>query len=129
MRIFKTKEFNRFARKRKISDDDLCTAIARAERGLIDASLGSGLIKQRIPRQGQGRSGGFRTIIAYLAGDRCFFIYGFAKNELDNIADDDLVDVKSYASALMIMDATLIAAAIKARKFEEVECDGSEIPE
>lgn len=90
MRVFKTKEFKRFARKQKIGDDDLCEAVARAERGLVDADLGHGLIKQRIARPGQGRSGGFRTIIAYRHARRSFFIYEFAKSEMENISDDDL---------------------------------------
>ena len=51
MRVFKTKEFVRFARKEKVGDGDLCAAIERAERGLIDAALGGGLIKQRIARK------------------------------------------------------------------------------
>ena len=52
MRVFKTKEFKRFAREEKISNDDLCAAIARATRGIVDANLGRCLIKQRIPRKG-----------------------------------------------------------------------------
>ena len=123
MRVFKTKEFVRFARKEKISDGDLCAAIERAERGLIDAALGGGLIKQRIPRKGQGRSGGFRTIIAFRRGDRSFFLYGFAKNEMDNIDDDDLRAVAIYAGALMALDAKLLEAALEAKKIVEVMCD------
>ena len=123
MRVFKTKEFKRYARKEKISDDDLCVAIARAERGLVDARLGHGLIKQRIPRKGQGRSGGYRTIVAYQHGHRSYFIYGFAKNERDNIADDDLQDVATFATALMALTDKLITAALKAEKIEEVMCD------
>ncbi|WP_447415009.1 type II toxin-antitoxin system RelE/ParE family toxin, partial [Clostridium perfringens] len=60
MRIFKTKWVARFVRRERISDADLKEAIERAERGLIDADLGGGLIKQRVARPGQGRSGGFR---------------------------------------------------------------------
>ena len=123
LRVFKTKEFKRFARKESISNDDLCTAIERATRGIVDASLGHGLIKQRIPRKGQGRSGGFRTIIAYQHGNRSFFVYGFAKNEMDNIAGDDLKDVASYAAALLALTDKLLTAALKARKIEEVMCD------
>ena len=127
MRVFKTKEFNRFAGKEKISNDDLCVAIARAMRGIVDAHLGRGLIKQRIARKGQGRSGGYRTIIAFQQGNRSFFIYGFAKNELDNIADDDLNDIATYAAALMGLTDKLIAAALKAKKIEEVMCDDEKI--
>jgi hypothetical protein len=32
-------------------------AVDLAAKGLVDAELGSGLIKQRLSRQGQGRSG------------------------------------------------------------------------
>jgi hypothetical protein len=31
--------------------------------GLFDADLGGGLFKKRIARQGQGKSGGFRTLV------------------------------------------------------------------
>jgi len=64
LRIFRTKGFGRFQRKDDIDDAALREAIARAERGLIDANLGHGLIKQRVARRGEGKRGGFRTIIA-----------------------------------------------------------------
>jgi hypothetical protein len=47
MRIFKNKPFARFAWKNEISDEDLCQAIGAANRGLIAADLGGGVIKQR----------------------------------------------------------------------------------
>ena len=78
MRIFKN---IRFARREAISDRALCDAIARAERGLIDADLGGNVIKQRIPRPHQGRSGGFRSIILFRAAERAVFVYGFVKND------------------------------------------------
>jgi hypothetical protein len=62
----------RFQRKEGISNRSLCEAIDRAERGLIDADLGQGLIKQRVARPGEGRSGGYRTIVAtQMASVRC----------------------------------------------------------
>ncbi len=90
MRIFKTKLFVRYARRLRIKDSSLREAIARAERGLVDADLGGGIIKQRVARTGQGRSGGYRMLIAYRSGDRAVFLYGFAKNERDNITNDEL---------------------------------------
>jgi hypothetical protein len=56
LRVFIIKSFRRFQRKERIGDAALAEAIERAERGLIDANLGSHLIKQRIGRLGQGRS-------------------------------------------------------------------------
>jgi hypothetical protein len=73
LRIFLTKDFARFARRQGIADSALREAIKRAERGLIDANLGSGLIKQRVARPGQGRSGGYRTLIAFRSKERSFF--------------------------------------------------------
>lgn len=79
MRVLVTKVFARFARAEGVGDDKLREAIERADKGLIDAALGGGLIKQRLARAGQGRSGGFRTVIAFRQADRAVFLYGFAK--------------------------------------------------
>src|ERR1035438_5786820 len=45
MEVFKTRWFARFAQHERIADASLRDSIARAERGLIDADLGGGLIK------------------------------------------------------------------------------------
>jgi hypothetical protein len=80
LRVFTTKVFARFARKERLDDRQLCEAIARAERGLVDADLGGNLIKQRVARSGRGRSGGYRTVVAFRASQRSVFLYGFAKS-------------------------------------------------
>ena len=74
MRVFLTKWTARFARREKISHASLRDAIVRAEQGLVDADLGGGLIKQRIARTGKGRSGGYRTIVAYRRSGRAIFL-------------------------------------------------------
>jgi hypothetical protein len=81
LRVFVTRWFARFARKERISEKRLREAIARAEWGSIDADLGSNLIKQRVARSGGGRSGDYRTLIAFHAPRRSVFLYGFAKKE------------------------------------------------
>jgi hypothetical protein len=88
VRVFKTKWFVRYARRERIEDSALCSAIERAEGGIVDADLGGGVIKQRVARPGQGRSGGYRVLIAYRFGDRSVFLYGFAMNERENIEED-----------------------------------------
>ena len=97
MRVFATKWFARFARKERISAHQLGEAVHRAELGLIDANLGGGLIKQRVARSGGGRSGGYRTLIAFHAKQRSVFLYGFAKSERDNIDATELADLKKLA--------------------------------
>jgi hypothetical protein len=69
LRIFKTRWVARFSRREHISDLSLKEALDRVARGLIDADLGGGLIKQRLARPGQGRSGGYRMIIACRAAN------------------------------------------------------------
>ena len=108
MRIFKTKWFRRFARKEKISNKSLCEAIERAERGIIDADLGDNIIKQRIARPGEGRSGGYRTIIAFCIEDVSFFIFGFAKSERDNLKPDELREYREAASVLLAQSDEII---------------------
>ena len=79
MRLLKLKAFARFQRREGIADKTLSKTIRSAEAGLIDADLGGGLIKQRVARPGQGKRGGFRTIVAYRRGIRAVFLFGFAK--------------------------------------------------
>jgi hypothetical protein len=83
MRIFVNRQFRKFAVGNAVSDDSLCKAIREISSGLAHANLGGGVYKQRIARKGQGKSGGFRTIVFFRAHRTAFFILGFAKNEQD----------------------------------------------
>jgi hypothetical protein len=123
VRTFKNKAFMRFATKAGIGDASLCEAIRDAERGLIAADLGGGVIKQRIARPGGGKSGGFRTLIVFRAGTRAFFVHGFAKNEKDNIGKDELVALKKLASDLLGYDDRAIARVGASGTLTEVMCD------
>ena len=120
--IFKNKPFARFARQQRISDLALCEAVARAERGLVDADLGGGVIKQRIARPGEGRSGGFRSIVLFRTEDRAFFVYGFAKNERENIRDDELSAFRLLADELLAYTPEQLEKAQEAGALIEVVC-------
>lgn len=123
LRIFKNKPFARFAKKAEISDAALCKAISNAENGLVDADLGGGVIKQRVARDGEGKSGGFRTMILFRTGTRAFFVYGFAKNEQDNISDDDLVALKKLATKMLNYSDEELTIAIKQKSLIEIICN------
>jgi hypothetical protein len=127
VRVFVTKQFNRFARSERMSDAKLCEAIERAEGGLVDADLGGGLIKQRVARPGQGRSGGFRTVIAYRRLGRAVFLYGFAKNERDNIDADDLARLKKLAAVYLGATMPELETWCEEGELKEVTCDGEEV--
>jgi hypothetical protein len=122
MRVFKTKPFARFAGREGIADEDLCETVRRAERGLIDADLGGGVIKQRLARKGEGKSGGFRTIVLFRRGSKAFFVYGFAKRDRDNISRDELKAFRRLADVMLALDDPALAAAMRNGTIMEIEC-------
>ncbi len=129
MRIFKNKAFTRFAKKSGIDDASLCKAVSDAERGLLDADLGGGVIKQRVARSGGGKSGGFRTLILFRIGSLAFFVHGFAKNEQANIDDDDeLVALRKLAAVMLEYDDAALNCALANKTLIEVICDEKTIP-
>lgn len=121
MRIYKSAAFERFARKQNIADEAVKEAIERAERGLIDADLGGGVIKQRIARPGQGKSGGYRVIILYRQEHRSFLIYGFAKSDRDNIEDNELATYRLSAQQVLNLTEEHLSELIRIGQFSEVE--------
>jgi len=121
--IYKTKLFANFARRERIVDASLCDAIERAGRGLVDADLAGGVIKQRVARRGEGRSGGYRTLIAYRYGDLAVFLFGFAKNERENIDDQEPADLREAASAWLGAGEKLIKQAVTEGFLVEVHDD------
>ena len=124
MRVFKTKPFARFADHEGIEDTDLCDAVRRAEQGLIDADLGGGVIKQRLARKGQGKSGGFRSIVLFRSGERAFFVYGFAKSDRGNIRRDELKAFRKLADEMLAYDDKALKAAMKNGAITEIRCHG-----
>lgn len=128
MRIYKNAWFERFARKQWIADSALKDAVRRAEQGQVDADLGGGVIKQRIARAGQGKSGGYRTIILYRQEQRAFFVFGFAKSEQANIDHEEEALFKKMAKEILALSDEQIAVLIENRRFSEV-VDGEEVQE
>ena len=124
MRVLKNRAFARFARKADLGDAALCKVIEDLKRGLIGADLGGGVIKQRVARSGEGKSGGFRVLILYRRKDRAVFVHGFAKNEKPNISPDELSAPKELASEVLNYDYRAIEVAIAAGVFTEVICLG-----
>jgi hypothetical protein len=122
VRIFKTKALARFARKNSVSDASLVEAVERAVKGLIDADLGGRVIKQRVARAGQGKRGGFRMLIGF-GSDRAIYLFGFAKNERENIGDDELLTLREIAASFFDASDQKIAKALKDETLIEVAYD------
>src|ERR1700753_2382468 len=116
-----TRTLAKFARRNGISDDSLADAV---QRGLIDADLGGHIIKQRVARTGQGRRGGFRMLIGFRS-DRAVFLFGFAKNERENIDDAEMATLRDIIRSLLAASAEKIAQALKDGTLIEVPYEKS----
>jgi hypothetical protein len=99
--VYKGKAFVRFARKARITDADLWQAAQRANDGLVDADLGGGVIKQRIARAGEGKSGGSRSIILFKKNNRAVYVYGFEKKDAANIDRRELEAFRELAEVIL----------------------------
>jgi len=95
--------------------------VQRAESGLIDADLGGGVVKQRVARPGQGKSGGYRTLILFRRGDRAIFAFGFAKNAQANISKTDLVLLKDAAAEALGWDDEELNRLVASGTLVEIE--------
>ena len=100
----------------------LCNAVKDAERGLIDADYGGGVIKQRIARPHEGKSGGYRSIILFRRDERAFFVFGFAKSERANIDESDVREFKELAGILLAASDGDIMKLLERGEFVEVQC-------
>lgn len=120
MRIFKTKTLARFTRQHGIDDASLVVAVENAMRGLVDADLGGHIIKQRVARPGQGKRGGFRMLVG-IRPDRAIFLFGFAKNERENIDDDQFRTLRDIVASWFAADETKISQALKVGLLIEVQ--------
>lgn len=126
MTVFATKEFARFARKAGLADTTLLQAAAEVADGRYDADIGGGVFKQRVAREGQGKSGGFRTIILFRAGGHSFFVHGFAKNKKANVSARELKALRQLAGVLLGFSDEQIRAAQAAAELIQVGNNGGE---
>lgn len=125
-RVFKTRWFQLFTRKEKISDAVLLNTVARSGKGQVDADLGGDVIKQRIARAGHGKSGGCRTIIFFRRSAFAVFAYGFAKGERDNVDSDEEKQFKEAARHVLRVTEKQIAELVKNGDFVELTGDEQE---
>ncbi len=102
-------------RKSDLTLEALCLAISEMEMGLIDAELGGGVVKKRVPLPGRGKSGSTRTLLATNKGSLWFFVFGFEKNERADVSLRELAALKTLAADLL----KLTPAGLKS----QVACD------
>ena len=92
LRVFKTAWFNKAARKVRIGDAELCTAVAQVMMGQAD-DLGGGVFKKRL------NDNMHRSIVLAKGGQYWVYVYLFAKQDRANILPDELLEFRKLADA------------------------------
>lgn len=110
LKIYKDLDFYKWQKKSRLADQALVSAIKEIESGLYDAKLGD-LFKKRIAKPGMGKSGGFRTIVACKLDVAWFYIYGFSKNEKENIDKKTEIALRSYVDDFIFPNAEKLIRA------------------
>ena len=113
MRIFKNREFSKWAVREGVANVVLSKVVDEMERGLVGVNLGGQVFKKRIVLSGRGKSSGARTLVAYRIEDKAIFVYGFAKNVKGNIRADELKGLKASADIYLNYNNEQINQAVK----------------
>ena len=119
-RVFKTRHFTRWMRKTELTDSALCRAISEMAAGLVDADLGGGVVKKRVALPGRGKSGSARTLLATNKASRWFFVFGFEKNEKDNISTTELEVLQRIAADLLKLNINELAEHVSSAALKEI---------
>lgn len=126
-RIYKNRWFAKFADREGISNATLVAAINQANRGLFDADLGGGLIKQRVAREGEGKSGGYRTLVFFRREERAIFAFGFAKSDKANLSAVELKVYKQAAKIVLALTQAQIETEVREERLFEVNDDAQDL--
>lgn len=123
MKKLSTKWFNKWSKKANLNKKNLLAAIENLENVLSTADLGGNIYKVRVKRANKGKSSGFRTIVVYKKGDRAIFLYGFGKNEKDNIDKTELQYFKKLGKDLLSLEFVQLEQSIKQEILFDLEVE------
>ena len=107
-------------RKCGLTQEALCLAISEMEKGLIDAELGGGVVKKRVPLPGRGKSSGTRTLLATNKGSLWFFVFGFEKSQRANVSLRELEALKAIAADLLKLSSAELDSLVDSEALQEI---------
>jgi hypothetical protein len=82
--------------------------------------LGGGVYKFRLAREGQGTSGGARTIVAMRKQDRVVMMFGFEKKDQANIDASELKAFKKLAKQYLERSTEEMDKLVKIEELFEI---------
>jgi len=115
-----TRYFVRWMRKTELTEQLLCKAVDEMHQGLIDAELGSGLVKKRVAVGSRGKSRGIRTLVATNKENLWVFVFGFSKNDRANISDVELEALQFLTEDLLNLTNLEMKDAVQDGSLQEI---------
>ena len=126
MGVYKTRPFSRLARKNGISDSALQAVVREMRAGIIHASLGGNVYKQRVASSGRGKRGGSRVIVAANLQDRWIFVHCYSKNEKSDISAAEENAFREFARIYLNLSEETIETAVERGILEALYEDESQ---
>jgi hypothetical protein len=120
MYVFLTRACHREAEREGVTDEDCREALRRAERGLIDATLGGGLIKQRIATGNRGAAKGSRAVVFYKRAEVAVFLHVFPKSRKANLTKSELAMYLKAAQELEKLSIKEFLASVHAKGWRQL---------
>jgi len=112
-RVFKTRCFFKAAKKALIKDGELCGAMAEVMKGQTD-DLGGGVFKKSLNRNKH------RSIVLARGRRYWFYVYLFAKNDRENIDNDELDAFRDLADVYAAKTEVEITKEVAAKELVEI---------
>jgi hypothetical protein len=123
---YKVKKFSNEAKKENVSDELLSETLNEfldmGKNGQQKFSLGAGLYKLRLAaKEGRGKSGGSRSILAFKNDSRVIWLHLFSKNEKGNVSITELKKLKLLSNILLETSADKIIQLIELGELWEIK--------
>ena len=125
MKHFKVKRFSNEAKKDNVSDEQLFKTLIHflnlETNDQQKFSLGAGLYKLRLAtKEGRGKSGGSRSILAFKNDSRVVWLHLFSKSEKGNVSTSELKKLKQLSNILLEIPDNKIATLVELGELCEV---------
>lgn len=126
MKHYKVRKFARETKKIDLSDmlllDTATDFLNLDDAGRKRYALGAGLYKLRVAtNEGQGKSAGSRSILAFEEDSKIIWLHLFSKNDKGNVTTNELIKLKLLADILLGLSDSDFTELIKAGEMYEVK--------
>jgi hypothetical protein len=125
LKHYKVRKFTNEAKKASVFDelliDTLNEFLSMDQNAQNKYSLGAGLYKLRLAsKEGRGKSGGSRSIMAFKKENSVIWLHLFSKNDKGNVTTSELKRLKCLSDILLNLSISEIANLVNLGELFEV---------